>query len=53
LNQYINIHILEKYIKVGGVRIEDDCAVHADRIEVLSHLVPKEISDIESIMAMA
>ena len=42
---------MERYAKVGGVRIEDDCVIHADRIEVISHLVPKEIAEIEAIMA--
>ena len=48
--QYIDLAALERYRKVGGVRIEDDCVVHADRIEVLSHGVPKEIAEIEALM---
>lgn len=48
--RYIDLAALERYRKVGGVRIEDDCVVHGDRIEVLSYGVPKEISEIEALM---
>ncbi len=48
--QYIDLPTLERYKKVGGVRIEDDCVIHNDCIEVLSHKVPKEMAEIESLM---
>ncbi|KAJ3056965.1 hypothetical protein HK097_002343 [Rhizophlyctis rosea] len=50
--KYINREVLERFRRdVGGVRIEDDVVVEANGIENLTGWVPKEIEDVERIMA--
>ncbi|RKO84226.1 peptidase M24, structural domain-containing protein, partial [Blyttiomyces helicus] len=52
INKYLNLDVVERFRKnVGGVRIEDDVVILADGYDNLSEFVPKEIADIERIMA--
>ncbi|TPX70355.1 hypothetical protein SpCBS45565_g01775 [Spizellomyces sp. 'palustris'] len=52
--QFLNVEVLERFRRnVGGVRIEDDVVVTEDGIENLTGWVPKEIEDIEAVMAGA
>ena len=51
-SQYINVEMLNKYKSVGGVRIEDNLLITEDGYVNLT-TVPKEIDEIESIMAQA
>ncbi|KAJ3326070.1 hypothetical protein HDU76_013032 [Blyttiomyces sp. JEL0837] len=52
LVKYLNLDVLQRFrASVGGVRIEDDCAITETGIDNLTGWVPKEIADIEAIMA--
>lgn len=48
--KYLNVEKVKSLLNFGGVRIEDDIAVTEDGYENLTN-VPKEISEIESLMA--
>jgi len=50
-NEFIDADILEKYWKVGGVRIEDCLLVTKHGSENLTASVPKEIDEIERIVS--
>ncbi|KAK9722260.1 hypothetical protein K7432_002801 [Basidiobolus ranarum] len=50
--KYFDIPTLDRFRKVGGVRIEDNVVIKEDSIENLT-TVPKEIDEIEAIMASA
>ena len=52
LAEFLNRDAIEKFARVGGVRIEDNIAVTADGYENLT-ACPKTVSDIEAIMADA
>lgn len=41
----------ERYRGIG-IRIEDDCLITAEGVEVLSAAAPKEIDEIEALMAL-
>ena len=47
--KYSNYNIPEKYKNIG-IRIEDNVVVTETGFKVLTDLVPKEVSDIESLM---
>ena len=53
LSKYINIEELEKYRGFGGVRIEDDVMFEEDHVESYQKDLPREIEQIEKIMAEA
>jgi len=48
---YLNSEYLQKFKTFGGIRIEDDVLVTDQGCEVLTHLAPKEIKEIEEVMA--
>ncbi|KAF3937737.1 hypothetical protein ABW19_dt0203498 [Dactylella cylindrospora] len=48
-NKYINKEVLDRYISVGGVRIEDDVWVTKDGYENLTN-VPKEVDEVEKLV---
>lgn len=48
-SKYVNKELLEKYMSVGGVRIEDDIIVLDDGCEVISH-APKDPEEISRIV---
>ncbi|KAJ3366535.1 hypothetical protein HDU91_001817 [Kappamyces sp. JEL0680] len=50
LSKFLNVPVLERFKRVGGVRIEDNVLVKADGLEILSAGVPKEIHEIEALM---
>lgn len=49
-SKYVNLEMLNRYKSVGGVRIEDNIVITEDGFVNLT-TVPKEIADIEKIMA--
>jgi Xaa-Pro dipeptidase len=49
-SKFFNIPVLERFKRVGGVRIEDDVLVTASGTDVFSNTVPKEINEIELLM---
>ncbi|KAJ3113610.1 hypothetical protein HDU96_003141 [Phlyctochytrium bullatum] len=52
LKEFINVDVLTRFRKnVGGVRIEDDVAITETGIDNLTGWVPKELSDVEAVMA--
>ena len=48
-NKLINIKEVEKYKKIGGIRIEDTILINQNDCTVLSN-IPKEINDIEKLL---
>ena len=48
--EFINYQTLEKYMSVGGVRIEDDVYVTKDGHELLT-CCPRSVEEIEKCMA--
>lgn len=50
--KYINVDALNKYKSVGGVRIEDNLVI-TEGAPINLTTVPKEIDDIEALMAAA
>eukprot|EP01029_Cantina_marsupialis_P000845 TRINITY_DN10652_c0_g1_i1.p1 TRINITY_DN10652_c0_g1~~TRINITY_DN10652_c0_g1_i1.p1 ORF type:complete len:495 (-),score=135.14 TRINITY_DN10652_c0_g1_i1:196-1680(-) len=48
--KYVNVEMLERFRKFGGVRLEDDCIITADGIENMT-MVPREVADVEKVMA--
>jgi Xaa-Pro dipeptidase len=49
-HSFIDYHMLERFMDLGGVRIEDDVVVTKDGYHNLT-TVPKEITDLERLMA--
>ncbi|TPX30478.1 hypothetical protein SmJEL517_g05961 [Synchytrium microbalum] len=49
--KYFDVETLERFRRVGGVRIEDDVVITQDGYDSLSCWIPKEIADIEFVMA--
>lgn len=47
--QFINYDEVAKYIKLGGIRIEDDLFITPSGCKVLGNPIPKEIKDIEDL----
>jgi len=47
----LNSEYLQKFKTFGGIRIEDDVLVTDQGCEVLTKLAPKEINEIEEVMA--
>ncbi len=52
LARFLSPRVLERFRRLGGVRIEDDVLVTADGADNLTH-VPREADDIEAVMAGA
>ena len=50
-SRFINYPEVEKYKKLGGIRIEDDVLVTKNGSRVLGKPIPKSVADIESRMA--
>jgi len=50
-SKYLVREKIEKFLKFGGVRIEDDVLVTEGGIEILTPGVPKTVEDIEKLMA--
>jgi Xaa-Pro dipeptidase len=50
LNKFLNKSEIDKYLHVGGVRIEDDIAITSDGCELLT-VVPRTCDEIEEWMA--
>jgi Xaa-Pro aminopeptidase len=48
---FINYDKVEKYLGFGGVRIEDDVLITANGNRVLGQPIPKQVKDIERVMA--
>eukprot|EP00735_Rhodelphis_limneticus_P006160 TRINITY_DN18530_c0_g1::TRINITY_DN18530_c0_g1_i1::g.2806::m.2806 TRINITY_DN18530_c0_g1::TRINITY_DN18530_c0_g1_i1::g.2806 ORF type:complete len:519 (+),score=143.85,sp/P12955/PEPD_HUMAN/48.87/2e-157,Peptidase_M24/PF00557.19/9.5e-54,AMP_N/PF05195.11/4.9e-32,DUF3793/PF12672.2/0.22 TRINITY_DN18530_c0_g1_i1:75-1559(+) len=48
--RFLDADVLNKYRHFGGVRIEDDVAIHADGAEILNR-VPRTVEQIEACMA--
>ncbi|EFC48933.1 aminopeptidase [Naegleria gruberi] len=48
--KYLNATLIDEYMCVGGIRIEDDVAITDDGIDNLCAGVPKTIDEIEKIM---
>jgi Xaa-Pro aminopeptidase len=51
LSSFINYSKLEKLMHFGGIRIEDDAAITSTSYVNLSKGIPKEVKDIEKILA--
>nr|CAG4718440.1 unnamed protein product [Naegleria fowleri] len=51
LQKYLNASLINDYMSVGGIRIEDDVAITEDGIDNLCAGVPKTIEEIEKIMS--
>jgi len=51
-NKYLNIDFLQKFRNFGGIRIEDDVLVTETGYVCLTANAPKEIAEIEAIMAI-
>ncbi|TNE88598.1 MAG: M24 family metallopeptidase [Deltaproteobacteria bacterium] len=49
----VDFDAAERWIGFGGIRIEDDIAVHEAGPERLTHEVPREIDDIEALIGTA
>jgi len=50
---FINFDLLESWVGVGGIRIEDDVLVTDDAHRVLGPSIPKQPHDVEAVMAEA
>lgn len=48
--QFINYSEVEKYLDFGGIRIEDNVLVTSDGARVLGTPIPKQISEIETLL---
>ncbi|KAI9325471.1 peptidase M24, structural domain-containing protein [Zopfochytrium polystomum] len=52
VSRFLNLPVLARFRKnVGGVRIEDDVAITDTGIDNLTGWVPKEVADVEAVMA--
>ena len=49
----VNFEKAEAWIGFGGIRIEDDVLVTDDGYDVLTHAIPKEVSEIEQLVGTA
>ncbi|NLI46067.1 MAG: aminopeptidase P family protein [Acidobacteria bacterium] len=49
--EFINYDQVDKYLGLGGFRIEDDVLITADSARVLGRRIPKAVADVEALMA--
>jgi Xaa-Pro aminopeptidase len=50
-NEFINYSRIDKYMSIGGIRIEDNVLITEKGHKVLGKLIPKTITEIESVCA--
>lgn len=50
-SKYLVKEKIERFMKFGGIRIEDDVVVTDDGVEILTPGVPKDVDEIEKLMA--